>query len=588
MTQEEKAKVYDKVVKKLRRFMAQGVDPLITRADVQDFFPELQESEDEWIEKIRKDMISYLNNRQIKSIVESNATETWIAWLEKRNSVKFNDENDGRIRKAISQCVEDMRGQFEKLYNVHHKDAIAWLEKQGEQKPADKIEPKFHEDDWVVQGCNILKIRRVGDEYYCFETVGGYVDDMLVSEIDSLYHLWTIQDAKDGDVLLSKYNQPFIYNGIFDEECIGAYCGIDKFGNDFLEDTFSCDWSCKEGVKPTTKEQREHLFKKMHEAGYEWDDENKDLIQHEKQSEKKPTDKVELKFHEGDWVVYKNEVCQIVKREEGCNKLVTVFGIEKELVNERNLSTARFWTIADAKDGDVLAFKDDSYILLVKEVHNTIYGMRVSCYCHVLIGKFDTVEYQIRVDGLYPATKEQRDTLFTKMKEAGYEWDAEKKELMEIENETENYKQQVMSEMTNSVKNYIRQKPSWSEEDEKMVKDIIAAIDTLYPHGMVNWLKSLKYRVQPQLKYEWDEEDNKRIDRIYDFLWKHKRGFSAIIWQIEEDANWLKSLKNKVALQKQWKPSKEQIIALRWVLNNIPYNKHKEEINGLLDQINVL
>ena len=38
-------------------------------------------------------------------------------------------------------------------------------------------------------------------------------------------------------------------------------------------------------------------------------------------------------------------------------------------------------------------------------------------------------------------------------------------------------------------------KPAWSEEDEKMVKDIIAAIDALYYHGMVNWLKSLKERI---------------------------------------------------------------------------------------------
>lgn len=39
------------------------------------------------------------------------------------------------------------------------------------------------------------------------------------------------------------------------------------------------------------------------------------------------------------------------------------------------------------------------------------------------------------------------------------------------------------------------QKPAWGEEDEKMVKDIIAAIDSLYYHGMVNWLKSLKERI---------------------------------------------------------------------------------------------
>ena len=39
------------------------------------------------------------------------------------------------------------------------------------------------------------------------------------------------------------------------------------------------------------------------------------------------------------------------------------------------------------------------------------------------------------------------------------------------------------------------QKPAWSEDDEKMVKDIIAAIDSLYYHGMVKWLKSLKERI---------------------------------------------------------------------------------------------
>ena len=39
------------------------------------------------------------------------------------------------------------------------------------------------------------------------------------------------------------------------------------------------------------------------------------------------------------------------------------------------------------------------------------------------------------------------------------------------------------------------QKSDWSEEDEKMVNDIIAAIDTLCYHGMFNWLKSLKQRI---------------------------------------------------------------------------------------------
>lgn len=40
-----------------------------------------------------------------------------------------------------------------------------------------------------------------------------------------------------------------------------------------------------------------------------------------------------------------------------------------------------------------------------------------------------------------------------------------------------------------------KQKNAWSEDDEKMVKDIIASIDALCYHGMVNWLKSLKERI---------------------------------------------------------------------------------------------
>ncbi len=41
--------------------------------------------------------------------------------------------------------------------------------------------------------------------------------------------------------------------------------------------------------------------------------------------------------------------------------------------------------------------------------------------------------YNMFVYNIHPATKEQRDLLFQKMEEAGYEWDGEKKELKKIE-----------------------------------------------------------------------------------------------------------------------------------------------------------
>ena len=150
--------------------------------------------------------------------------------------------------------------------------------------------------------------------------------------------------------------------------------------------------------------------------------------------EAESVDKVESKFHEGDWVVYNNDICQIVKREEGCNKFVTVFGIEKELVNERNLSTARLWTIQDAKDGDILIYNDSIFIFDEIYENDLIY---YGIYEH---NKFHNDKYYsfldlntININNIHPATKEQRDLLFQKIKEVGYDWDTEKKELKIID-----------------------------------------------------------------------------------------------------------------------------------------------------------
>lgn len=168
------------------------------------------------------------------------------------------------------------------------------------------------------------------------------------------------------------------------------------------------------------------------------------------QDEQKSADKVEPKFHEGDWVVYNNDICQIVKREEGCNKLVTVFGIEKELVNERNLSTARLWTIQDAKDGDVLVEKSRGVILMFRGIGNREwndvidYHCYYSCYQKEFIIQED-IEYfgTIKDNKLKPATKEQCDLLFQKITEAWYTFDFEKKELIKIRKDDDKLREAI-------------------------------------------------------------------------------------------------------------------------------------------------
>ena len=122
-----------------------------------------------------------------------------------------------------------------------------------------------------------------------------------------------------------------------------------------------------------------------------------------------------------------------------------------------------------------------------------------------------------------PATKKQRDLLFQKMKETGYEWDEEKKELGKIEKQSE-------------------QKPTLRERYENIAKS--------------EWFKKTHegMSVSNDEEPKWSEEDNKRIDQICDDLecgminmnaGKTIRGlhFDSII---RSNIEWLKSLKERM------------------------------------------
>ena len=114
LSTEEKAERYDEVVNKLRRFMEQGVNPLITRADVQDFFPQLAESEDD---RIRKEIVRFIRMEVEDEIVGNK----WLAWLEKH---KYTEDD---LDKAY-KCANEVQ------YRRGYEDAKKEIVKQDEQK----------------------------------------------------------------------------------------------------------------------------------------------------------------------------------------------------------------------------------------------------------------------------------------------------------------------------------------------------------------------------------------------------------------------------------------------------------------------
>lgn len=184
---------------------------------------------------------------------------------------ELKESEDEKIRKELIEFVKS-RGGFKQEY-------IAWLEKQGNS--ADIVEPKFHEGEWIVDNCGyIWKIEGILNQFYILEGIEGDESRPTIEWVNKTFHLWTIDDVRDGDIVVEDkipcHPSPFI--AIFkeigtDPDTFNSHCFID-FDWNFNEGDTGHDIS---NIHPATKEQRNILIAKMKEAGYEWDAEKKEL-----------------------------------------------------------------------------------------------------------------------------------------------------------------------------------------------------------------------------------------------------------------------------------------------------------------------
>ena len=158
---------------------------------------------------------------------------------------------------------------------------------------------------------------------------------------------------------------------------------------------------------------------------------------------------------------------------------------------------------------------DTSVFIYAEVLYNKPYA-----YCGV--DKFGVFKDNCRkndwtnsVDNVYPATKEQRDLLFQKMKEAEYEWDADKKELKKIEQKSDSFCREHCKGFQETGKCFVdgdckakreaEQNPAWSEEDREMRMKVLKYLSTrcnVFEYEEVeNWLTVLKER------YTWKPSD---------------------------------------------------------------------------------
>ena len=524
-------------------------------------FPELKESEDE---RIRKALINVFSTHQGYEVFFGASVEDILAWLEKQGE-KANihqDTEDDLRRQSTIQVLEYARSLD--AYNQYGKESInkdiAWLEKQG-QEPK-KVSIWKHWKNGIAgngDGEQIYLIK-YGNTYHLSSCLSFECDYIELSELDNLMSekqdeqpYWK-PNEEQLQTLHAQLNEGAV---TYPEDKRILFTLYEDLMKIMTQEEKQGEQKSTKNIMNVWKDMRLEVYQQAsgnrHEPNYS-DDTTKmfslndidEII--EKMSEQKTADKIEPKFKIGDWIINNDKriaaPTQILKIEK--YGYVTSSGY---ISFDKVKTDYHLWTIQDAKDGDVLrGYPTDDYpwIGIFHEL-NDDYTFKSYCFLQAgITGKFcppsgANIFNRRNVDGhnskvMVPATKEERDFLFKKMKEAGYEWDAEKKELKEIEQKpTERslpYEKNETAEKLIALAECLEMdgdclfnglsgddygkllrvlaieltevKPAWGEEDEKMFNSALWHVKNSCGNGgknsgefeVYNWLKSLKDRMK--------------------------------------------------------------------------------------------
>ena len=284
----------------------------------------------------------------------------------------------------------------------------------------------------------------------------------------------------------------------------------------------------------------------------------------------KPIDKVEPKFKAGDWIVWQGKYFKV--NYNGCGyELTDQNGKSTSLEYGVIDKTANLWRIQDAKAGDVLYSPKNSVVECIVLIGGwkRLDGDKSLCAAITYQVKENEIEVPVvgaiwwsgKINSFCPATKLQRDILFQKMKEAGYEWDVDKKKLKKIENEIEipyGAKDSELQEDTYYIpkgfhaeidkdKVFIKkgEKPTWSEEDEYMAEKLLGWLSTL-----INYINE---------------------DAMVSIDLRRER-----IQQVEQIKTWLVSLKDRIHPKNDYNPYKEVVESIAKMCKK--YDKYSHSI----------
>lgn len=472
-------------------------------------FPELAESGDE---KIRKQILSFLKEFEYDHYRNLDFS-AWIAWLEKQGEKdvrqKFLEDllvADDIYQMSMNEAmVEEARTKVINALSELEISKLLGIEKQGDKDSQVKL-PTFTFDDILALQCCMETAKKVQNDKDLYEKLND-----LHGRIYDAYYLEKQGEQNPYSGVSFKYNSH-----------TWGMCARDG-GVEIL-----VDGEIKERVFLDNKPQDKYA----QEATKEEKVDNQNCV--------KSVYNDEPKFKAGDWIVFTNGN---VERIISVGTHGYTFDDGDYLLHDECDKIAHLWSIQDAKDGDVLVSRSPF-----------IYGKQCPYgglnWCN---NKFIKASNFIFTDSpVHPATKEQRDFLFQKMKEAGYTFDFEKKELKKL----------GQSEVTKiSDQEEIAEIPFGAKDSE------LQEATYFIPKGFHAKIDDDKVVIKKGEKpAAWSEEDERNMQNIDSVLFYDKT--------LPEDTcvklrNFLKTLKERIG----WKPSEEQISSLRSVVNSLPHEQ---------------
>ena len=300
-------KKYKEAFKRAKECHTDGLSLHQSVKDVIEYiFSELKEESEEENERIRKELLLFFTERAKyteDSTFNGLSSKEIITWLEKQGKpTDINpSEFDLRLNKLLKQFEslpkEEIVSSLSFYLNVVRNDGTYREEKQNQftveqeqvlNKHVDNVldkKPKFHEGEWITNGDYTWKILEATPLDYILQSQDGKTVGDTVSHVDEQFHLWTIDDAKDGDVLVDKSNGTIgifksighhIYGGSYNDT---SYCFLHcRYKDGFFYANFeSGNTIDTNNLIPAIKEQRYALERAMADAGWEFDFEKKEL-----------------------------------------------------------------------------------------------------------------------------------------------------------------------------------------------------------------------------------------------------------------------------------------------------------------------